>query len=402
MWEVENYEHPIELKQSAVNDIAYTFASLYAERVIEEETPDDLESYGLKDPVVTAEATLKDGTKKVLYLGNKTATGTYYLMAQDDPRVFEVWMNHGEHLMYTLADVRDMSLPEINIQEFTYFKMIHEGTRPIEIKVNDDQSEDEAQYGLGLWQMVQPYNEPMGVDSEGFQKILESIPNISINEFVEDAPEDLGKYGLDEPASELVVKDNENTLHLYFGSDADEDKVYCKTADSDTVYTVNKAILEFMDTDPFSLVEKFAFIVNIDNVDKIVVEGGGKTHTLTLSRTTKEAQEEGEEDEVVTTYNVDGQDVEEDPFKKYYQSLIGILVDAENDKEIEEEPEVKTTFYLNKGGNREIHVNYVPYNDEFYAVFRSGKAEFVVHRGQVEKMLEDLEALIRGDLVEEE
>jgi len=400
-WEID-YPYPITLKQTAVDDIAYSFASLNAERVIEEETPEDLEPYGLKEPQVVAEATLKDGSKKVLYLGNRTPAGTYYLMAEGDPRVFEVWMNHGEHFSYTLADVRDKGLVEINTDELTYFKMQKKDSKPIEIKVNNSQSDDEAQFGLGLWRMTQPYKEPMGVKGEEFQEVLNDISGLEIEDFIDDNPQDLSQYGLDEPSAELLVKDNENTLHLYFGDEFGDGKIYFKTADSQAVYSMDKDDLSFMETKPFDLVDKFTYIVNIDNVDKIIVEGRGQTHTLTLERTTKKAEKEGEEDEVITTYYVDGKEVEEDPFKDYYQALIGILADAENDKELEENPEVKTTFFLNIGSEREVHVNYVPYDDDFYAVFRSGKAEFLVHRDQVETMLDTLEALISGELGKEE
>lgn len=129
---------------------------------------------------------------------------------------------------------------------------------------------------------------------------------------------------------------------------------------------------------------------------------GDKPIPLLWSALLKRTEKEGEEDEVITTYYVDGKEVEEDPFKDYYQALIGILADAENDKELEENPEVKTTFFLNIGSEREVHVNYVPYDDDFYAVFRSGKAEFLVHRDQVETMLDTLEALISGELGKEE
>jgi hypothetical protein len=159
---------------------------------------------------------------------------------------------------------------------------------------------------------------------------------------------------------------------------------------------------KFLETKPFEIVEKFAYIVNIDDVDKIIVEGRGKTHVITLTRETKKAEKEDEEDEVITTYKVDGEEVEEKPFKKYYQSLIGLLADAENDRQLEEQPEVKTTFFLNKGSVREVHVNYTPYDNDFYAVFVDGKSEFVISRQQVYSMLDDLEALIRGDLVKEE
>ncbi len=397
-WEVD-YPHPVTLKKTAVDDIAYSFASLYAERVIEEETPEDLEPYGLEEPQVIAEAILKDGSKKVFYLGNRTPAGnTYYLMAEGDPRIFEVWMNHGEHFSYTLDDVRDKKLVEINPQELTYFKIQKKGSKPIEIKINDDRSEDEAQFGLGMWRMTQPYNEPMGVHSENFQSVLDKLSGLAIEDFIDDDPQDLAKYGLEEPSAELLVKDNENTLHLYFGDEYEEDKIYFKTADSKAVYGMKKDKISFMDTKPFDIVEKFTYIVNIDNVDKIIVEGRGKTHTLTLERTVEKAEKEGEEDKEITTYYVDGKEVEEKPFKKFYQSLIGILADAENNKELEENPEVKTTFFLNVGKDREVHVNYVPYDNDFYAVFRSGKAEFLVHKSQVEDMLDTLEALINGEL----
>ncbi len=399
---IVDYPHPVVLKQMSVDDIAYSFASLYAEKIVEE-APEDLSIYGLDKPKVTAKAFFKDGTEKVLFLGNKTPAGnTYYLMAEGDPKVYAVWMNHGEHFSYKLSDVRDKSLGEIKIEELTYLKIAHKDKPAIEVKINDKQSEDEAQFGLGLWQMTQPYNEPMGIASDNFQKLLEAIPSLAISGFVEDDPQDLAKYGLDEPLVELVVKDKENTLHLYFGTDSDEKNVYFKTADLKAVYTMEKEKIEFLNTKPFEIVEKFAYIVNIDNVDKIIVEGQGKSHTLTLTRETKKAEKEDEEDEVITTYKVDGNEVEEKPFKKYYQSLIGLLVDAENKKELEENPEVKTTFFLNKGSRREVHINYVNYDNDFYAVFRSGKAEFLISREQVKKMLSDLEALIRGDLIKDE
>ena len=165
---------------------------------------------------------------------------------------------------------------------------------------------------------------------------------------------------MEEPEGEFVIEDSETKLHIYIGKEYDDEAVYFKTDDSDSIYTIEKSKLEFMDVQPFELVEKFAYIVNIDDVDKVLVEGDGKSHTLTLTRTTQEAEEEDEEDEVITTYKVDGKEVEEDSFKVYYQSLIGLIVDAENNQEPDAEPEVKTTFFLNKGEEREVHVDYVP------------------------------------------
>lgn len=398
-WKVD-YPYDIVLDESAIDDLAYSFASLYAEEIVEE-APEDLSEYGLDKPQAIAECELEDGEKRTFYLGDKTPVGnTYYLMVEGDPKVYTVWTNHGEHFTYSLSDIREKKLPEIDMADLKYLKIDKKDGRPIEIKVNDDQSEEEASFGLGIWKMTSPYNQPMGVDGNSISSFLEAISTLSIKDFIDDAPADLGTYGLKEPKGEVIIKDSEKKLHIYIGEEYDDETVYFKTDDGDSVYTIEKSKLEFMDIKPFELVEKFAYIVNIDDVDKIVVEGGGKSHTLTLTRTIQEAEgeDEDEEDEVITTYKVDGKEVEEDSFKKYYQSLIGLIVDAENNEEPNADPEVKTTFFLNKGKEREVHVDYVPYDKDFYLVVRNGKAEFLISQKQVKNMLNDLELLIEGKL----
>jgi hypothetical protein len=44
-----------------------------------------------------------------------------------------------------------------------------------------------------------------------------------------------------------------------------------------------------------------------------------------------------------------------------------------------------------------MHINYVPYDDDFYAVFIDGESEFAVNKPMVQKMLTDIEALYRGE-----
>lgn len=71
--------------------------------------------------------------------------------------------------------------------------------------------------------------------------------------------------------------------------------------------------------------------------------------------------------------------MEEEAFKDYYQNLIGITFDAELDKEVEKtEPEIRTTFTLNSG--EKVTVEYVPYDDDFYTVYRDGVSDFVASK----------------------
>ena|ERR1035437_6185341 len=85
--------------------------------------------------------------------------------------------------------------------------------------------------------------------------------------------------------------------------------------------------------------------------------------------------------------------IELSKFKAQYQEIIGLLVDAENDKKLEDKPEVSITYSLNKGSKKQEIVDFVPYNDQFYAVFRDGKSDFVIGKDKVNKMITGLRNL---------
>ncbi len=393
-WQVDSPK-PVKIDQYRIDYILGSITQLYAEQVISE-TSDNLEDFGLAKPQALVEVGLTNGEKKILYLGDKVPTGSsYYLKVEDDPRIFTIWYGDGENFLLTLEDLRDRSLPGIVMEELTYFKLARRGARTIEVIANKEEATDGA-LPLGTWLLTKPYNKPRSIKWEEFQNILSAIGMLRIDEFVEDNPKDLNKYGLVNPSAELVVKDEKTTLHLYFGNSKDDGKIYFKLADAPAVYAVDKGKTEFFKTKPFDLLFKFAYIENIDYMDKIVIEGNGKTHELTLIREKKEAEKAEEEDEIETTFLVNGKKVEDDPFRKFYQVLIGLLVEGENDKKLKEEPEVKTTFYLNKKDEPKVVVSYVPYNPDFYAVFINSEAEFLINRDQVQKMLKELELLAAG------
>ena len=56
-WQIEGADRATPIKESRIKDILYSFGSLYAERVIEEDAA-DLGQYGLDPPAVVAVATV--------------------------------------------------------------------------------------------------------------------------------------------------------------------------------------------------------------------------------------------------------------------------------------------------------------------------------------------------------
>ena len=165
------------------------------------------------------------------------------------------------------------------------------------------------------------------------------------------------------------------------------------------MYLTDTSSLDFLKTKPFDVIDKFMFIPNIDDVDRIDITAGGKTHTLVISRTTKKAAKAGEQDEVTTAYTADGKTVEEDSFKKFYQDVIGLQVEGEMARRVPDTPEVTTIVPLNKGDARTVKVDYAPYDRDFDAIFVNGVGEFALTKGQLAKMLGKLDLLLTGQKV---
>jgi hypothetical protein len=388
---------PVKLDGSAVDDLVYSFTALFAERTIEEQ-PSDLAQYGLVPPRAVARAWLADGTEKTLRLGDQTPTGnTYYLQVEGDPAVYSVWMNHGQHFHWKAADLRSKALlTAINTEEVSYYKARLRSGETIEVIEKTPEETAQFQLGFGKYLMIRPYTAPRGVDGEKFNPLLQGISSIDIGEFVDDAPTDLARYGLAKPWGEVVVRDKAGTLHLLFGADRGADRVCFQVAGERAVYAVDKYKLDFLNTKVFDIIDRFVFIPSIDDVDRLDITARGATHVFTLARVTKKATEAGAEDEVVTTYTGDGRELNEDWFKKFYQSAIALSIEGEAPRAVPNAPVVTIRYRLNKGDKRDVTVGLAPYDKIFYAVFVDGVGGFALTRVQAEGMLEKMDTLLAG------
>jgi hypothetical protein len=398
-WKAES-EVPVELDETAVQDLVYSFTSLYSEALVEEK-PKDLAQYGFDPPKATATATLTDGSVREFYLGDQTPVKTtYYLKAKDDPRVFAVWMNHASHFRYTLSDIRNKKLPEINTQELVYLKIWKEGKPVFEVMSEEllPGMEEKVEFALARLYVTIPYHDPKPIASNRWSEdFISKFHPPRIKKFVDDRPKDLFPYGLDPPKAELLMKDKENTLHLLLG-EKEGDVVYFQQKGRPAVHALDADILTFLDVKPFVVIDKFAFIVNIDHVNWVRITGRGQDRTLSIKRKEIEKTATEEEQEVKESYFLDGKEVEEKPFKAMYQSIIGLLIDAEYSPPIREKPEIRITYNLNEGERREHRITFVPYNVDFYAVFKNGLSEFLINRAQLDNVFSDLDALTKGEL----
>lgn len=373
-----------KLDQTKVSDPASNFSSLVAEQIVDS-NPTDLSKYGLEKPSASATVLLNDGTSKTFLLGNMNTSSDYYFMEKGVNKVYTVIQGIGDDMNYTIDKLWDISLPGITDTDITYFKLQEKDKSPIEVTYSTTN-----QYGISSWYMNQPYAKD--ADSQSVKDLNTKLAALKLTAFITDKPANLADYGLDKPALVLEVKDkNKNDLKLSIGNLKDN-LYYCSVGDSKTVYTIDKSLLDFINIEPFSLVDKFAYLINLDNVDKFTIDSKLGSDTLSITRS-KTKNSNGDYD---ATYFLNGKKVTDKQFKTFYQDVIGLSVDGDyTGSKLTSKADVTITYALNKAPNKTT-MEFISYDLDHYAVYINGKSQFYINKDKLDGMLDVLSQFKQG------
>jgi outer membrane biosynthesis protein TonB len=424
----------------SVNEMAklgYALGS--AEKVVDNGNPAD---YGLDDPAATITCRLKDGSSLILRVGMQSpAKDYYYVMLEGDPAVYMISATTGDRAFKTAGQLLDKSIPTIAAESIEYIYIAQKGKKPIEFDYPGTDEEKQADldtYGAIELFMATPY-EGWTLYTNNFKtNVLDKISGWAIGDNVEPNPTDYARYGLQEPELEIWMKDSASEVRLLVGSDADADNKYVKLYDKLAVYKMSKNYLTpLYDINIFGFTQRFIVLPNIDTVDRIQINDDAVKYDLLLNRrfepvtptpsptptstpTPDPASPEQPSAEPTPTPDpnatplptptpktviaptVDGQTVQDEAFKNFYQLVIGLSYDTSLPEPFSKSgaPEVTVIYTLNTG-DPNINVNFYTYNKDFYAVeLNGGEIEFVVAKQYVNKMLSSVPDLLAGKLDE--
>ncbi len=395
---VVDYPYPVDWDQASLIDVADAFSSLYADRKIESD-PTDLSQFGLAPPVGTAVATLDNGSKVSYLVGNKTPDGTsYYFMKQGDKTLYAVGSYTARSLLSTFDSLRNKTLPNIDTKSLTYVRITTKG-RTMEI-VPIPKDDPLAFVSFADMELTKPFPVARPVDSSAFSKMFQTYPAyFQIQKFINDRPANLADYGLAPPVASYELKDKKGqSIDLLVGKELPGGTVYAKLADEPTVFTVNLSdIQSVLDITPFELEDKFLLIPNIDNVESFTIGTQSGSFLAKIVRTPEKNAKPDAKGKIPTTdtYFLNGKELKGSIFKDFYQDVIGLLADSANpNPRIPLRPEVTVTFHLDKGSGT-YREYMVPYNRDFYAVYRDGLADVLVSKDQVKKMVDKAQELLK-------
>jgi len=225
---------PIKAKadEFEVDTILSDLKDLKAEEFVERPSPNPAE-YGFDSPQVEVQVHV-EGLKKALVLlfGKKNPAGDkVYVRRKEYGFVALVDDDQLDKFKKSLKDLRDKVILDFKTSDAIGLVLEYppEGRRIVCRKVK------------GKWFITEPVRRE--AKKEKVEDVLYSLEFVRVDEFVEDHPKDLGKYGLDKPriVASVYVKGRKEPLVLLVGEKgefAGTKGVYVKRRDVDSVYLV--------------------------------------------------------------------------------------------------------------------------------------------------------------------
>jgi len=379
--------------------VTYSYSILAAKVV--EEGAEDLAAYGLVDPQLQIVFNYHDGRQTRFNIGDKVPAGDYYYCTLDDST--DVYMVYKTVPGYYTRDLTELhvvpAVTAVDAENLVYILAEQKDKETIEIVLRDTEEETTSVADVML---VQPFNHD--ANSDRASQTMISAAELKLTAYAGYAADEteLAQFGLAEPFARVKVADaNDLAIDMTIGDIVKGNSAYrYATVDgSGEVYTVDVRLLGFLDNCRVSyLVDQFAGLVNIKQVDSYTITTADKTYTTTVENTPY-TTEDGR-DLVKQDFYFQGQYVNEDIYRDFYQVVIGRLFD----KRIEDPAEyyfdgeviMKISYDLNYQ-DEPYTVEYLDYDRDYAAVRRDGVCLFLIRKDKVQEIIDTAELLEKGE-----
>ena len=417
----EKSDADFPVNQDTVDNAVKGVASLTADQEISD--VEDLSQYDLDDPQNTITLTTADGDT-TLQVGMESSNNQYYVKkADDDKNVFLVSSTSLEPFMGGLYDFAESgTFPSVTSATIT------------DVKVDNEDGYELTQDADNLFWNVSDGKDTEKADTTKAGTVTSAIGSLAYDKFVDYNCTDDAKYGFDDPYAVVTVKYTEEeavesdedtedtdssedeqdtqtvekTLTIYVGDETGDDR-YVKVDDSKEVYTITKDsltdILDSTDADFYSLSVNY---VSVNDLDTLEVKSDDGDHTVDVVRETVKAEDEEESDTdadstdssedssadadssdatetTTTSYELDGEDMDETAFTTFYNKLINITAQERLTEKYTPEGDAAYTFIFKDTDGNETTAEYYEYDTNFYAAVVGDKV-YLVNKMNVKEL----------------
>ena len=417
----EKSDADFPVNQDTVDNAVKGVASLTADQEISD--VEDLSQYDLDDPQNTITLTTADGDT-TLQVGMESSNNQYYVKKEDDDKnVYLVSSTSLESFMGGLYDFAESgTFPSVTSATIT------------DVKVDKEEGYELTQDADNLFWNVSDGKDTEKADTTKAGTVTSAIGSLAYDKFVDYNCTDDAKYGFDDPYAVVIVKYSEEeavesdedtedtdssedeqdtqtvekTLTIYVGDETGDDR-YVKVDDSKEVYTITKDsltdILNSTAADFYSLSVNY---VSVNDLDTLEVKSDDGDHTVDVVREAVKAEDEEESDTdadstdssedssadtdssdatetTTTSYELDGEDMDETAFTTFYNKLINITAQERLTEKYTPEGDAAYTFIFKDTDGNEITAEYYEYDTNFYAAVVGDKV-YLVNKMNVKEL----------------
>ncbi len=381
MWQVEGNDVAV-LDQKAVQNAVNSASVINAQGVLRKK---ELELFDFTE-AQTLTLTLTDGKEfKVSFVGYSGEIAA--IRINDEPETYKVHKSMNDILMASLDKLRAAQVFEqlTKMDEFlTYYSFTdYDKTKTV---VRTKTASEISKSKSNRYIMESPYKKE--VDDEKFeQQFVVRIPLLAAISYMDDSPDDMTKYGLDEKScAVLEFKWGNCEETLYLGAE-EGGIVYAAKKGQEGIFAINTSQLEFLHTEPFYILKTGILNSDIENVRSITVKVADATYEVrSLQRRTANGQ-----------FFVNGMPASKLAFDSVLKLMNGIEIISEVSGEPKDKGEIVIMIYYDNGTAVQ-RISLTKQNDLSYVAFINGKAEFDVSRETVEALLDELNNISKNPM----
>jgi hypothetical protein len=247
--------------------LASNFPKIEREEVVAQNAQ-DLTAFGLNNPPVTVTAKLMDGRSLEIAFGGENPRKTYhYAKLGGSNDVFLAPNSWATIFTKTVSDLRNKKVLEFETEDIDGVK-VADGTRELEFQKSGDH-----------WELKKPM--AVNADDTEVNGLVSSVRFARASSFPEPSI-DAKQAGLDPPAIRLSFHDRKaNREHvLLIGKTAEPDKYYARDLSRDSIFIIEKEILEKVRRPIFDWRDKNITRIDRNNIEEIEIVRGTEKSSL--------------------------------------------------------------------------------------------------------------------------
>lgn len=238
---------------------------------IADDKPKNLDIYKLQNPQYYLVLNYENGDVDTLFIGSETPDGTMtYVRFASEKRVLTVDYNLTKRLKW----------PARTYRARTAFNVLKDDIISIDIMRGDSDRVVMVNDGA-TWKMQEPFT--LDGDQSSMNELSKALEETKKTTLVSETPDSLTQWGLDNPSNVVIIKQKFGMPEkmLLIGKRLKKPGAthlwYAKQFDNDLIFTLDDNLVKMLVRDPEWFIDKNPMKFSSEDVNKIVLETGGKS-----------------------------------------------------------------------------------------------------------------------------